>query len=299
MVEKHLEEVVGLDVVRGERLARSTSYRIGGPAALSITAHTYSALSQALSILDEDHAAWVVLGRGSNVLVSDEGYDGCVIRLGREFLHFSCSDEGQLTAGSGVQLSRLVAACQKEGLSGLEMCAGVPGSMGGAVSINAGTRSEWLGRRVVSVVTLRPGVGLRRYEASELEWGYRFSSLPTDEIILEVTLSLESANPSDIAYKMERRMAYRKRRQPLGKPSCGAVFRDPLDHTAHELIEACGLAGACSGDAQISDINANFVVNNGRATANDVLILISRMHDEVRKQHGIDMAPEVKFLGFK
>ena len=296
--EKLLAELPDLDVVRDERLAPRTSYRIGGPAALSVTAHTYSALMHALAILDDEKADWVVLGRGSNVLVADRGYDGCVVRLGREFSRISIGEEGELTIGGGAQLSRVVASCQKEGLSGLEMCVGVPGSVGGAVYMNAGTRTEWICRCITSVVTLSPGHGLKRYAASDLDWGYRTASLPGGELVLEATLSMERADPAEIAAEMERRMSYRRRNQPLSKPSCGSGFRNPPDLSAGKLVESVGLKGARCGDAQISEVHANFVVNNGRATANDVLTLISKMHDEVLRHHGIDLYPEVKFLGF-
>ncbi|WP_129583220.1 FAD-binding protein, partial [Olsenella phocaeensis] len=168
-----LSGAVDAEVLRGERLSRRTTLRVGGPASLFVTAHDYAALRRTIEVLDRERVEWVVLGRGSNVLASDEGFDGCVVKLGREFSRVSVGEGGLVSAGAGAPLSSLVSQTLKEGLSGLECCVGIPGSVGGAVSMDAGSRHEWIGSRVSDVVTLRPGVGLRRYEGSEVEWGYR------------------------------------------------------------------------------------------------------------------------------
>ncbi|MBR1827899.1 MAG: UDP-N-acetylmuramate dehydrogenase [Atopobiaceae bacterium] len=289
---------LGVEAVRDERLAHRTSYRIGGPAALSVTAHTYPALVHAIEVLDKEQVGWVVLGRGTNVLVSDKGYAGCVISLGREFSRISLEEDGQVSAGGSVLLSKLVNECQSKGLSGLEPCVGIPGTVGGAISMDAGTRDEWISRCISSVVTFRPGSGLVRYEANDIEWGYRYTTLPAGEIILEATCELSSRDPKEIAADMEQRIARRRRKQPMGKPTCGSVFRNPPGGSAGALVESCGLKGFSAGRAQVSETHANFVVNNGGATANDVLIVLQKMHEEVLERHGVDLLPEVKFLGF-
>ena len=289
---------LGVEAVRDERLAHRTSYRIGGPAALSVTAHTYPALVHAIEVLDKEQVGWVVLGRGTNVLVSDKGYAGCVIRLGREFSRISLEEDGQVSAGGSVLLSKLVNECQSKGLSGLEPCVGIPGTVGGAISMDAGTRDEWISRCISSVVTFRPGSGLVRYEANDIEWGYRYTTIPAGEIILEATFELSSRDPKEIAADMEQRIARRRRKQPMGKPTCGSGFRNPPGGSAGALVESCGLKGFSAGRAQVSETHANFVVNNGGATANDVLIVLQKMHEEVLERHGVDLLPEVKFLGF-
>lgn len=289
---------LGVEAVRDERLAHRTSYRIGGPAALSVTAHTYPALAHAVEVLDREQVSWVVLGRGTNVLVSDKGYDGCVIRLGREFSRISFEDGGQVSAGGSVLLSKLVNECQSNGLSGLEPCVGIPGTVGGAISMDAGTRDEWIGRHVASVVTFRPGKGLVRYEANDIEWGYRYTSIPAGEIVLEASFCLSDRDPKEIAEDMEQRLSRRRRKQPMGKPTCGSVFRNPPGGSAGSLVELCGLKGYAVGGAQVSDTHANFVVNNGGATANDVLLVLQKMHADVMERHGVNLLPEVKFLGF-
>ncbi len=286
------------DVRRDERLAHHTTYRIGGPASLFVTVHSYAALLKVISVLSEERVEWVILGKGSNILASDEGYDGCVIVLDDEFGRIRVGEGGLVTAGAGALLSRVVNEALKAELSGLEFAVGIPGTLGGAVSMDAGTRREWIGSRVRDVVTLRPGEGLHRYEGSEVEWGYRCTSIPTSEIILEATLELEPGQKAAIAEDMEARLRRRRGSQPMGRPCCGSVFRNPADRSAGILIESCGLKGTMVGGAQISEEHANFIVNTGRATAADVVALMGRAHDEVRDRFGIDLACEVKLLGF-
>ena len=293
-----LSGTVDADVLRDERLSRRTTYRIGGPAALFVAAHSYEALSRTLEVLSREGVDWVILGKGSNLLVSDKGYDGCAIVLDGEFARHSFAEDGSLTAGAGATLSRLVNDALKKGLSGLEPCVGIPGTLGGALSMDAGTRREWIGGRVRDLVVLRPGEGMRRYGGGEVEWGYRSTSLPTDEIILEATLELTPAAPDAIAADMEERLARRRAAQPLGAPSCGSVFRNPVGQSAGALIESCGLKGESCGGAQISPEHANFIVNRGGATAADVITLISRAHEAVLREHGVDLLCEVKLLGF-
>lgn len=293
-----LSGAVDADVVRDERLSRRTTYRIGGPAALFVAAHSYAALTRTLAVLEAEHVDWVILGKGSNLLVSDSGYEGCVIVLDGEFSRVAIGDDGSLTAGAGAILSKVVNDALKASLSGLERCVGIPGTVGGAVSMNAGTRDEWVGALVRDVVVLRPGEGMHRYQGSDIEWGYRATSIPTSEIILEATFGLEPGDKATIAADMEERLRHRREAQPLGRPSCGSVFRNPPGRSAGILIESCGLKGLSVGGAQISEDHANFIVNRGGATAADVVSLIGRAHDEVLARHGVDLACEVKLLGF-
>ena len=293
-----LSGAIDADVLRDERLSRHTTYRIGGPAALFVAAHSYAALARTVAVLAAERVDWVIVGKGSNLLVADRGYDGCVITLDDEFSRIAIGDDGTVTVGAGAALSKVVNEALKAGLSGLEFCVGIPGTAGGAISMDAGTRHEWIGRRVRDLVVLRPGEGLHRYQGSDIEWGYRSTSLPTSEIILEATLSLEPSASQAIAENMESRLALRRERQPLGAPSCGSVFRNPPDHSVGALIESCGLKGVSCGGAQISPEHANFIVNRGGATATDVITLIARAHDAVLERHGIDLACEVKLLGF-
>ncbi|NLH91473.1 MAG: UDP-N-acetylmuramate dehydrogenase [Atopobium sp.] len=289
---------VDAEVIREERLSRHTTYRIGGPADLYVKPRSYPALVRTLSVLADEKVPWVVLGKGSNVLVSDAGYGGCVITLGEEFSKVSRADDGCITAGAGAQLNALVSMTLSAELSGMEFLVGIPGTVGGAVSMDAGTRHTWIGSLVRDVVTLVPGEGMRRRRGEQIEWGYRSCSLPTSEIILEVSFVLTHKEKSAIAAEMDAYLSKRRFRQPMGLPSCGSVFRNPPDASAAKLIEACGLKGVTVGGAQISEMHANFIVNRDNARASDVIELMRRMHDGVLAHSGIELRPEVKLLGF-
>ncbi len=295
-----LSGAVDADITRGERLAHRTSYRIGGPAAMLAVCHTTEALARVIEVLGGQGVEWVLLGKGSNMLVADEGFDGCVVVLGRDFSRIEVSrDDATITAGAAVPLSRVVQEAMRNSLSGLEFACGIPGTLGGAVSMDAGTRREWIGHRIGSLVVLRPGEGLRRLYGSDVEWGYRWSGLGPTDIVLEATLVLEPGEKDVIAAEMERLLARRRATQPMGKPSCGSVFRNPVGPKgAAKLIDECGLKGYAVGGAQVSPVHANFIVNNGRATAADVLAVMRTMHNRVREASGVDLQPEVKFLGF-
>ena len=164
--------------------------------------------------------------------------------------------------------------------------------------MDAGTRREWIGHRVESLVVLRPGTGLMRRLGSEVEWGYRWCGLGPSDIVLEATLALAHGAPAAIDAQMEALFSRRRSTQPMGKPSCGSVFRNPAGAKgAARLVEDCGLKGYAVGGAQVSEVHANFIVNNGSATAADVLAVMRTMHDRVREATGVDLQPEVKFLG--
>ena len=294
-----LAGVADTDVIEAERMSRHTSYRIGGPVGAFITCHSYHSLRRVIDVLARERVPWVVLGKGSNILVADEGYKGAVITLGREFARAVAAEDGcHLTAGAAMALPRLVNDALSKSLSGLEFAVGIPGSVGGAVSMNAGTRTEWIGSVVEGVVTYRPGAGLRYYAHDDVYWAYRESGLPRDEVILEATLSLARAPKADISERMERALARRRRTQPVGAVSCGSVFKNPPDHTAAALIEGCGLKGFSVGGAEVSDVHANFIVNKGSASAADVAAVIAAVYENVKETYGIELKPEVKFLGF-
>ena len=210
----------------------------------------------------------------------------------------SFAEDGRVTAGAALPLSKLVSEAMRRSLSGLEFCAGIPGTVGGAVSMDAGTRHEWVGAVIEDVVSLSPGKGLVRHAASEVEWGYRTTSLPTTEIVLEATFRLTPGSHDAIARDVEDRLRRRSQSQPMGRPCCGSVFRNPGSRSAAVMIEACGLKGYRVGGAVVSDVHANFIVNDGGAHAHDVVAVMQHVHDAVREKYQIDLQPEVKLLGF-
>lgn len=287
------------DVYPAELMARHTMYRIGGPARFYVQVASLGALMQLVEVCEQTAVPWVVVGRGSNLLVADEGFPGVVIVLGRDFR--TCRfDEAtkRFCLGAGVPLSSVVQEAFRHSLAGLEFAVGTPGTIGGALRMNAGSRDEWIGGRVVSVTSYAPFRGLVRRSGDEIEWGYRSSSFAPEEVLVECELSVEPADPFFIRAKMEASHTRRKKTQPLTSPSCGSVFKNPEGHSAGELIEGVGLKGKRRGGAQISMMHANFIVNTGDATARDVKYLIELIQAKVSETYGIELQPEVRFLGF-
>ncbi len=294
-----LSGAIAGEVRRDEPLSRHTTYRIGGPADLYVTCESHSSLVFCVSTLEKEQVPWVILGRGSDVLVSDAGYRGCVVRLAGQLGQSTFASDGSVTAGAAIPMPKLVNETLSHGLSGLEPLVGVPGTLGGALTMNAGTRREWIGSIVRDLVVLRRSGELHRYLAADLAWGYRETTIPADEVILEATLELSPAPKEQVAAEMERRLARRRASQPLGMPSCGSVFKNPGHGVSvGELIEGCGLKGYAVGGARVSEAHAHFIVNEGGATAADVLAVIRHVRDTVREASGIGLECEVRFLGF-
>ena len=294
-----VDEAFDGDVYPAEPMSRHTMYRIGGPARFYVQVASVGALKQLVEVCEGSGVPWVAVGRGSNLLVADEGYPGVVVALGRDFRTCRFDEEGRrFCVGAGVPLSSVVQEAFRRSLSGLEFAVGTPGTVGGALRMNAGTREEWIGSRVASVTTLSPATGLTRRAGGELSWGYRESSFAEDEVIVECELSVEPADPFYLRGKMEASHTRRKQTQPLSVPSCGSVFKNPEGASAGALIEAVVLKGRRAGGAQISEVHANFIVNTGGAAARDVMELIELARREVYEAYGIELQPEVRFLGF-
>ncbi len=301
-----LDGVINGEVIRNEKMSRHTSCRVGGVADLFVSCNTFTALSRCIEVLEEQDIRWVILGRGSNVIVSDKGFRGCVITLRGQFSSWQITDD-LLTAGSGVTLPKLIDVTLSQALGGLEAFVGIPGTVGGALSVNtnAGTSSpvpdvrESIATRVHDIVVYRPGEGMHRYGASELQPAPSVSLVQEDDIILEATFSLNQKPKDAIAQTMERRLIRRRALQPVDAAACGFVFNNPPGpRSARELIESCDLKGYSVGGASVSSKHANFIVNSGGATAEDVVRLVQHIYECVKETHGIEFETAVKFLGF-
>jgi UDP-N-acetylmuramate dehydrogenase len=279
-----------------EPMARHTTFRIGGPAALFCVVETTHDVTVALRILQEEAVPWTVVGKGSDLLVSDDGYEGAVIVLGREFKRHAV--EGDiLRAGAASVLAHLVQDAFNRGLSGLEWAVGIPGTLGGALAMNAGTRDGAIGDVVDTVTLFVPGEGLTLVHGRDVVWDYRRSGLAGRGIILEAALNVHEGEPVRIRAQMERNLKDRKTSQPLGLPSAGSVFVNPEGDSAGRLIESVGLKGFAIGGARISPVHANFIVNEGGATASDVVGLIRKIRTTVKDGCGVDLRPEIRFVG--
>ena len=287
------------DVYLNEPLSHHTTYRIGGPARYFAQVGSLGALKNLVETCQEQGIPWIVLGRGSNVLVSDAGFDGLVITLGRDFRACRYDEsEHRFYVGAGVALSTVVQEAFHRSLAGLEFVVGTPGSVGGALRMNAGSRDKWIGSQVVSVTSFSPSRGFIKRTGGEVQWGYRTSSFGEDEIILECELAAKPADPFFIRGKMEANLTNRRKSQPLNAPSCGSVFKNPEGVSVARLVEEVGLKGARMGGAQVSEKHANFIVNEGNATAQDVKSLIELIQVRVYQQYGVQLQPEVRFVGF-
>lgn len=287
------------EVLVSEPMGKHTTYRIGGPASFYVRVDSLGCLSQLVEACRRQGMPYFVAGRGSNLLVSDDGYEGVVITLGRDFRNHEVREESpSIVAGAGVLLSAVVQEALRNSLAGMEFAVGTPGSLGGALRMNAGSADDWIGSRVRSVTSLAPEGKLVKRMGAEVSWGYRSTSFPAGEAILECELALKDGDPFFIQGKMEGNLARRKKSQPLGLPSCGSVFRNPEGGSAARLIDEAGLKGTQIGGAQISTKHANFIVNTGGAKARDVVALIDLAKTKVGEDYGIELTPEVKFLGF-
>ncbi len=295
MADARFSGSVALD----EPLAGHTTYRIGGPADMLVRVDTVDALALVFQQISTQGIPWTVLGRGSNLLVSDSGYRGCAITLGSGFSDIAFVPERfEFRVGAAAPLSGVVKAASGQGMSGMEFACGTPGTVGGALRMNAGTASDGIGCRVVELRWMMSDATLHRCAGSDIDWSYRSSSIPVDAIVLDCVLAVHPGEPDAIRGTMDAALARRKASQPLEYPSCGSVFRNPAGQSAGALIQDVGLKGRRCGGAQISEKHANFIVNRGDAKASEVAELIDTARREVKRVYGIELQPEVRFLGF-
>ena len=283
-------------VAAGEPLAPHTTWKIGGPARWFCRVRTEAALASVLAWADSAREPIALLGMGSNILVADDGFPGIVARLEGEFLRVSVEGE-RLTAGGGAALGAVCSAAARAGLSGIEAISGIPSSIGAAVRINAGA----YGGEIFDVLEVARLVSLsgeaRSVRAADIPHAYRWTQLvETKEIVVSAGLKLARAPAEEIEAKT-RAVAEKRRGALPSEPNAGSVFKNPPGDYAGRLIEACGLKGARRGGAAISARHANVIVNEGGATAQDVLALMRLARDTVRERFGITLAPEVELLG--
>jgi UDP-N-acetylmuramate dehydrogenase len=285
------------EVREHEPMAAHTTWKIGGPADLLLIPRDLDGLRAMLACLHEHRVPWMVIGRGSNTLVSDGGIRGAVIKLEQAFADVQF-DGGQIDAGAAFSFIKLSVLAGKHGLTGLEFAGGIPGSVGGAVYMNAGAHGTDIAQILTSADVLFADGTIRRMTNAELTFAYRHSILQTQAgIVLRAQFALQTGERREIAAKMASFKERRQRTQPWNQPCAGSVFRNPPGDFAARLIEQAGLKGKQCGDAQISPLHANFIVNLGQAKAADVLHLIAWIRTEVRHAFGVDLVAEVLVLG--
>jgi UDP-N-acetylmuramate dehydrogenase len=281
-------------------MADFTTFRIGGPADLLLLPKGMEDLTALARIVADTGLGLLVLGRGSNVLVSDRGLRGAVAVLSKGLGRIKLKGKHEVNVEAGCDLDRLVNYCIDEGLGGLESLSGIPGSLGGAVRMNAGALGTSIGEWVEDISVLRlekREVLSREIAARMLGFRYRDTDIEDNEIIYKVKLKLYEEDRGKLRERRAEALDWRRREQPLGMPSAGSVFRNPEGVSAGELIERCGLKGMRVGDAMVSEKHANFIVNAGRAGASDVYSLVMRVKEEVLKKEGIELREEIRFIG--
>ncbi|HKA34061.1 MAG TPA: UDP-N-acetylmuramate dehydrogenase [Candidatus Binatia bacterium] len=292
--------IPGLKVKRDEPLARYTTMKIGGPADYFLDADARPALAQALELLSAHHVPFCLLGKGSNLLVSDRGVRGAVIRLGDDFKRADWREEGGrafVEVGAAYAMTQLVREAARRGLGGLEFAEGIPGSVGGALYMNAGAYGSEMEKIVERVEGATPSGEAIVFERDELKFTYRDSHLPPGTIVTAVTMRLEKKDAAEVSTKVRELVTRRKSSQPAGFPNSGSMFRNPPGDFAGRLIEAAGWKGRRIGQAQISERHANFIVNHGGATAADVKALMDGARAEVKNKFGVELVSEVRFIG--
>ncbi len=297
---RELKLVGGLKVKRFEPMARYTSMKIGGPADYFIEVQTEPSLQRLLALLQSHDTAFYLLGNGSNVLVSDRGIPGAVVRLTGEFKTAQWREDGpivRLRVGAAYGMTQLVREAARKGYGGLEFAEGIPGTVGGALVMNAGaygSEIEKVVERVDGVTRQGQAIGWSR---AEMTFTYRDSHLPEGTVVTRVEMRLHKDEAVRVKSKVDELVKKRKKSQPSGFPNSGSMYRNPPGDFAGRLIEAAGLKGKRIGESQISERHANFIVNLGGAKADDVRALMELAHSEVKRQFGIELVPEVRLIG--
>ena len=284
--------------LKNEAMAKHTSYGIGGPAKAYITPRDKDDLSQILQFANQHGIATFFVGSGSNLLVADEGIDGLVITLGKSLKHLEITG-ATVFAESGVMLGKMVKECIGLNLSGVESMIGVPGTLGGALVMNAGAFGGEISNYLKHVTVMKMDGQEKQYQPGDISFSYRHSTFPDDEIVISAEFELIQSDKETVQEKRAVASGGRKATQPLRFRSAGSVFKNPKEGAAGYYIDQAGLKGTKVGDAEISPIHANFFVNHGKAKASDVVALIRLARETVHDKFGIMMDLEVKPLGFK
>ncbi|KMQ50875.1 UDP-N-acetylenolpyruvoylglucosamine reductase [Chitinispirillum alkaliphilum] len=279
-------------------LHNKNTFRIGGKAKLFAQPSSETQLLELLNYSGEKDIPVLILGRGSNILVSDSGWDGLVINISENFSRLEWTGS-EVQCMSGACLDKLIMESIRRGFSGMEELSGIPGTIGGAVTMNAGAFSSCIADTIISARYINPATQLvHECPAGELELGYRTSKIKRDgSILVSAEFSFSLSDPEKLHSKRMEILKRRKGKQPLEFPNCGSVFKRPRGNYAGTLIEKCSLKGYRCGDVEVSAKHANFIVNRGNGSANEVLCVINHVRKTVYQQHGILLEPEVVFAG--
>ena len=291
-------DIVGSDNVHvDEEMKKHTTFRIGGPADFYVLPHSKDEIGRVVQVCKNTGEPFYVLGNGSNLLVGDKGYRGVIIQIFKNYSDIIIEGT-QITAKSGALLSKVAKKALDAGLTGFEFASGIPGTIGGAVVMNAGAYGGEMKDVILSATVMTQEGSIQKLSNQELQLGYRTSLVARqNDIVLEVSLELKKGDPDQIRSLMEELKNKRVTKQPLEYPSAGSTFKRPEGYFAGKLIMDAGLRGFSVGDAQVSEKHCGFVINKGNASARDIVALMDEVTGRVKEQFGVTLEPEVKRLG--
>ena len=281
MILEEIQKIVSKDkIFTNEPMSKHTSFKIGGPAEIFVKINNVEELKLIIKISKQAEVPITVVGNGSNLLVSDDGIRGIVLKI--EFDKIEIEESGKLKIGSGVKLAFLAQKCLKEKLEGFEFASGIPGTIGGAIRMNAGAHGSEMKDIVKKITCMTRDGKIQVISNEEAKFEYRNSIFSqNDYIILEAEIQLRKGNPEEIRSKMDEYATYRKEKQPIEYPSAGSTFKRGNDFITAKLIDECGLKGYQIGGAQVSEKHAGFIINKGNATAEDVKQLMKYVEEQV------------------
>ncbi len=287
-------------VLQNVSLSKYTTYKVGGKARLMVCPKNVDGLIKLMKIIKNNNIKYKILGNGSNVLFSDNAFDGIIIRL-NELDEVTFFGRGKVRVGAGYSLMKLALLTAKKGLTGLEFASGIPGTVGGAIFMNAGAYKSDMGYVVTEVKVLTPDFKIITLENKEMNFHYRSSFFQThrDYICLEAVIKLTKGDKDAIENVIKERRQRRMESQPLEYPSAGSVFRNPEGMFAGKLIEDVGLKGKTIGGAKVSEKHANFIINYDKAKSSDLKKLIELVHDKVLEEYNVDMHIEQEFVNWE
>lgn len=293
-----LETICGsCTILRDVSMKEHTTMRVGGKAALMIIPETISCVQKIISFLYSSNIPYIIIGNGSNLIFQDTGYDGVIIKIGEPLSSIEVFDD-TIVAMAGASLAHVANKAMENSLTGLEFASGIPGSIGGAVFMNAGAYDGEIKQVVLETLCVDNKGNLITIKGQEHNFSYRHSRLQDDDLTcLQVKMKLEKSDKSSIQAKMNDLNARRRDKQPLNYPSAGSVFKRPPGCYAGKLVDDCGLRGTKIGGAQVSDKHCGFIINTGNATAADVISLIEYVQDTVYKNSGVWLELEVRIVG--
>lgn len=292
-----LLEILNDSVIFDADMASYSTLRAGGRAEALCFINNLPLLTGIIGFLNRESINWMTIGKGSNLLVTDQGIKGAVLILKGELAAISGRSGNLVTAGGGLSNRELIKYCIQEGLSGMEFLAGVPGTLGGAVMMNAGAYGEETGSFIEKIGIVTSSGNAEELIGSGIKFSYRKSSVEERSVIYSITLKLKNGERGQVRERVEKNWSMRRESQPLDMPNCGSVFKNPPGGYAARLIESSGLKGFKIGGAMISPKHANFIVNTGDAKASDILALIAVARKRVKEDSGILLETEVRVVG--